>query len=73
VADLIQHIINKAADVSILLAPIESITPFDFPVIQYADDTLIIMKVSQRELFYLKGIMHSFSMLTELNINFHKS
>lgn len=73
VADLLQCFINKAADMGILSAPLENISPSDFSVIQYADDTLIIMKVSQRELFCLKGIMHSFSLSTGLKINFHKS
>jgi hypothetical protein len=72
VADL-QCIINKAADMDILSAPIESITPSNFLVIQYANDTLIIMKASMRELFCLKGILHSFCTSTELKINFPKS
>jgi hypothetical protein len=66
-------IINKATNMGILSAPTKSTTPSDFPVIQYVDDTLIIMKASQRELFCLKGILHSFSILTGLKINFHKS
>jgi hypothetical protein len=39
----------------------------------YADDTLIIMKASQRELFCLKGILHSFSGLTGPKVNYSKS
>jgi hypothetical protein len=30
----------------ILWAPLDGATPSDFPVIQYADDTLIIMNAS---------------------------
>jgi hypothetical protein len=69
-ADLLQCIINKAADMGILSTPIESITPSHFPIIQYDDDTLILMKASQRELFCLKGIMRSFSVSIGLKINF---
>jgi len=44
--DLLQCIINKAANMGILSAPLDGVTHSDFPVIQYADDTLIIMKAS---------------------------
>lgn len=39
----------------------------------YADGTLIIMKASQRELFCLKGILHSFSGLTGPKVIYSKS
>jgi hypothetical protein len=45
----------------------------DFPIIQYANDTLIIMKAYQRDLFCLKGIFHPFLLATGFRINFHKS
>jgi hypothetical protein len=45
--DLLQCIINNAANMGILSAPFKGTTRSDFPVIQYADDTLIIMKASR--------------------------
>jgi hypothetical protein len=45
----------------------------NFPIIQYADDTILIMTASQRELFCLKGLLQSFSDSTGLKVNYAKS
>jgi hypothetical protein len=45
----------------------------DFPIIQYVDDTLIILEASTTQLFFLKGILQSFSDSTDLKINFSES
>jgi hypothetical protein len=44
-----------------------------YPIIQYADDTILIMKASQRELFTLKGLLESFAQSTGLRVNYRKS
>jgi hypothetical protein len=44
-----------------------------FPIIQYADDTIIVMKASQRELFCLKALLESYALSTGLIINYVKS
>ena len=41
----------------------------DYPVIQYADDTLIILPASQQELQTIKGILDSYARATGLKIN----
>jgi hypothetical protein len=64
---------KKATKIGVFSAPLERDNMPDFPIIQYIDDTLIIMKVFQIVLFCLKGILHSFSPATGLKINFHKS
>jgi hypothetical protein len=46
VVDLQQSIINKAKENGILRLPIDVGYSNDFPTIQYADDTLMIMKAS---------------------------
>lgn len=71
-ADLLQSIINKAAQLGHLKLPIPG-PSLDFPIIQYADDTLIILEASATQLFFLKGILQSFSDSTGLRINFAKS
>jgi hypothetical protein len=43
--DLLQSIINKAKDMGILRLPINVGYTTDFPIIQFADDTLLIMEV----------------------------
>lgn len=58
-ADLLQSIINKAKEEGIISLPIPTNGNY-FPVIQYADDTLIIMPAIQKEIFCLKE--HSFKL-----------
>ena len=45
----------------------------DFPIIQYSDDTLLILEAEARQLFVLKGILQSFSESTGLKVNYWKS
>ena len=45
----------------------------DFPIVQYADDTLIIMEACSRQLMTLKALLHSFSESTVLKVNYSKS
>jgi hypothetical protein len=43
------------------------------PIVQYADDTLIIMAADARQLFFLKGLLQSYASATDLKVNFSKS
>jgi hypothetical protein len=43
------------------------------PVLQYADDTLIIIRAVPEHVANLKNVLDSFSAATGLVINFHKS
>jgi hypothetical protein len=45
----------------------------DFPVIQYADDTLVIMPAHVNQIMIMKDIMEKYAQSTGLKINFHKS
>ena len=60
-ADLLQTIINAAWHNGVLKHPISDNFGGDFPIIQYADDTLLILPVDARTLFNLKGLLRSFS------------
>lgn len=71
-AGLLQSIINYAHDSGILSQPIPQ-PGAKFPIIQYADDTLIILPADQKEIFCLKGLLQIFSLSTGLKINFHTS
>jgi hypothetical protein len=71
-ADLLQSILNKATQLHLLKLPIPAPTS-DFPIIQYANGTLIIVEASATQLFFLKGVLQSFSDSTGLKINFSKS
>jgi hypothetical protein len=69
--DLLQSILNKATELGLHKLPIPA-PSLDFLVIQYADDTLIVLEASASQLFFLK-VLQSFSDSTGLKINFCKS
>jgi hypothetical protein len=71
--DFLQSMINKAKDMGLLNLPILSIANPDFPVIQYADDTLVLIEGDTRQIFFLKSLLNSFSMATGLKVNLAKS
>jgi hypothetical protein len=56
---------------NLLQHPIPSVNG-DFPIIQYADDTLLIMQCS-RQLLCLKALLKIFAQSTGLRVNFTKS
>ena len=71
--ELHQCIINEARARGHLPLPLNLPHTLDFPVIQYAEDTIIILKAHQRELFCLKGLLHTNTQSSGLKINFVKS
>jgi hypothetical protein len=72
-ADYLQALINKAKDMNLLKLPIPLQSSSDFPVIQYADDTLIILEGDVKQLFFLKSLLQNFSASTGLKVNYQKS
>jgi hypothetical protein len=72
-ADLLQSIVNKAWQTGVLKHPIAENFGGDYPILQYADDTLLILHGDARILFDLKGLLRSFSDSTGLHVNFNKS
>ena len=60
-------------DQGLLKLPIPLQCSTDFPILQYADDTLIIMEGCARQVFILKALLNSFSESTGLKVNFQKS
>ena len=72
-ADLLQSIANKAWQRGILKHPLCDNFGEDFPIIQYADDTLLILPGDARTLFNRKGLLRTYSDSTGLHVNFAKS
>ena len=71
-AEILQYIINGLKDKGVLKLPI--LQPgTDLPIVQYVDDTLLIMQADARQLFCLKAILNSFAASTGLVVNFEKS
>jgi len=73
VADLLQSIVNHAKERGLLNLPIRLQSTQDFPIIQYADDTLLILEADARQLLVLKGLLQSFGSSTGLKVNYSKS
>jgi hypothetical protein len=46
---------------------------YPFPVVQYVDDTLILVRATQSLVSLLKDALDTFSVATWLTINYHKS
>jgi hypothetical protein len=53
--------------------PIDQPASEDFPVVQYADDTIIILPADSQQLMNLHSILQAYAQCTGLKINFHKS
>jgi len=71
--DFLQDLLNTAKDHGLLDLPL--VLPHNqyFPVVQYADDTVIFIKANARQLFFLKALLNSFAESTGLKVNFQKS
>ena len=72
-ADLLQAAINDAFRHGLLHLPFPRPNQKDYPVIQYADDTIIIMPACQDQAQLMKGILTDYATSIGLKINFHKS
>lgn len=70
--ELLQVIVNKAAAMNLLTQPLPQPTE-DFPIVQYADDTLMFLQADARQLVFLKAMLHSFAESTGLQVNYRKS
>jgi hypothetical protein len=72
-ANLLQSIINKASHMGLLKLPIKVGFITDFPVVQYVDDTLLIMEACLLQLFTLNALLNTFADFTGLKVNYAKS
>ena len=72
-ADLLQSLINKAWEEGHIQLPIEQPASEQYPVIQYADDTIIVLPADVDQLHTIKAILDSYARATGLKINYGKS
>lgn len=72
-ADILQSLINRAWADGHLTLPIEQPASEDFPVIQYADDTILVLPAQNSQLLIIHQILESYAKATGLKINYHKS
>lgn len=73
VAEMLQLAINQAWQNGMIQLPVEQSPNMTYPIIQYADDTLIIMPADPQQLHNLMDILKKFSDSTGLQVNYNKS
>jgi hypothetical protein len=71
-SNLLQSVLNDLVQQGLLTLPIHTNDP-DFPIVQYADDTLLILPADKDQLLLIKDTLRKFSLSTGLKINFDKS
>lgn len=72
-ADLLQSIINKYMRLNLITAPLPVNSCPHFLIVQYADDTLVVMQADVRKLFCLKALLNTSATTTGLKVNYGKS
>jgi hypothetical protein len=71
-SELLQLVVNDLLAQGSISLPIKTNDP-DFPIIQYADDTLLILPANLDQLLVLKKALQNFSLSTSLKVNYQKS
>jgi hypothetical protein len=72
-AELLQYIINQEWYNGELDLPLDNDYGQKYPIIQYADDTLLIMLADIGQIQHLKTLLLQFSDATGLRVNFNKT
>ena len=72
-ADVLQSLLNHAKEDGLLQLPILCQHNQEFPILQYANDTLIFMEACDSQLSELKRLLQVFSVSTGLKVNYSKS
>lgn len=72
-ADLLQTLINDACSRGSLSHPLGPNFGGDYPIIQYADDTLMVLPADVDQVTFLKQLLHDFACPSGLKVNFSKS
>jgi hypothetical protein len=66
-------VVNAEALLGNLSHPLRSEFSGDYPIIQYANDTLVILPADPAQLSHLKEVLHIFASSIGLKVNFDKS
>jgi hypothetical protein len=72
-ADFLQTLLNGACSNGNLHLPLSLSHDQDFPILQYADDTLIFLQEDKDQILFLKDLLNRFGESTGLKVNFNKS
>ena len=72
-ADLLQSAINEAYREGIIQLPFPATGQMDYPIVQYADDTILLMPACPQQAMIIEDILTKYAQSIGLKINFHKS
>jgi Leu/Phe-tRNA-protein transferase len=70
--ELLQYVISEALQLGNLTMPISHGSGM-FPVVQYEDDTILLLSADRHQILFLKNLLEQFSTSIGLKINYHKS
>jgi hypothetical protein len=73
VADLLQSVINHEYYLGNLIPSFPQNRDIPFPIVQYADDTILVMQAEVGWLLFLKELLKKITLSSGLRVNFHKS
>jgi hypothetical protein len=71
--DTLQTLVNHALLSGHIQRPLSLHCSSDYPIVPYADDTLVIMPADISQLLHLKELLHTFGNATGLKVNYEKS
>lgn len=71
--DFLQTILNEAMRNNIILAPLRINSYPDFPLIQYVDDTILVLPAEIIDLNQIRNLLLHFAAQTGLKVNYNKS
>ena len=68
-ADILQTMLNEAKRNDLITAPLIHQYSQDYPIIQYADDTILIANAEASQLHNIKNLLLHFAAYTGLKVN----
>jgi hypothetical protein len=71
-SDILQDVVNDLLHLGLFSLPIET-NDEGFPIIQCADDTLLVLPADIDQVMALKKMLNDFASSTGLKVNYHKS
>lgn len=72
-ADLLQTMMNEAMQTSLVMPPLTHQTSPDYPIIQYAEDTILVANADATQLNNIKCMLLHYAAYTGLKVNYAKS
>lgn len=73
VVDALTALIENAQDACLIKGLVSHLIPKGVPLLQYTDDTILMIECEEVYILHLKFLLYCFEWLSGLKINYHKS